>query len=174
MTRSGIGFDAHAFAGSGSGRPLVIGGVTFEGHPGLDGHSDADVLSHAIADALLGAAALGDLGSRFPDDDRWRDASSLAILEETAAQVLDAGYRIVYVDASVVAQAPRLAPHRGAMRGNVARALGVDERHVSVKATTTDGLGFTGRGEGIAAMAVATIEPAGSDDLDPPGSGARS
>ena len=167
MTRSGIGFDAHAFAGDGSGRALVIGGVTIEGHAGLDGHSDADVLSHAIADALLGAAALGDLGSRFPADELWKGASSLAILEETAAQVLDAGYRIVYVDASVVAQAPRLAPHRAAMRSNVARALGVDERYVSVKATTTDGLGFTGRGEGIAAMAVATIEPAGTGDPHP-------
>jgi 2-C-methyl-D-erythritol 2,4-cyclodiphosphate synthase len=159
VTRSGIGFDAHAFEPAGD-RPLVLGGVTIPGHPGLAGHSDADVLSHAVADALLGAAALGDLGSRFPADERWRDASSLAILEETAAQVLDAGYRIVHVDASVIAQAPRLAPHRDAMRANVARALGVDERRVSVKATTTDGLGFTGRGEGIAALAVATIEPA--------------
>ncbi len=159
MTHSGIGFDAHAFE-PGRDRLLVIGGVTIPDHPGLAGHSDADVLSHAVADALLGAANLGDLGSRFPDDDTWKDASSLAILEETAAQVEDAGYRIVHVDVSVVAQAPRLAPHRDAMRANVAQALGLSERAVSVKATTTDGLGFTGRGEGIAALAVATIERA--------------
>lgn len=159
MTKTGIGFDAHAFAGDEPAeRALVIGGVTIPGHPGLAGHSDADVLSHAIADALLGAAALGDLGERFPDDERWRGASSLAILEETAAQVEDAGYRIVHVDASVVAQTPRLAPHRAAMRANVARALGLAEGAVSIKATTTDGLGFTGRGEGVAALAVATIE----------------
>jgi 2-C-methyl-D-erythritol 2,4-cyclodiphosphate synthase len=157
VTRTGIGFDAHAF---GPGRPLVLGGVTIPGHDGLAGHSDADVLSHAIADALLGAAALGDLGSRFPDDDRWKDASSLAILEETARLVAAGGYRIVHVDASVVAQAPRLAPHRDAMRANVAAALALMEDAVSIKATTTDGLGFTGRGEGIAALAVATIEPA--------------
>ena len=168
MTRSGIGFDAHAFAGYGSGSALVIGGVTLEGHPGLDGHSDADVLSHAIADALLGAAALGDLGSRFPGDDRWKDASSLEILGETARLVAAAGYRIVHVDASVVAEAPRLAPYRDAMRANVAAALSIPEADVSVKATTTDGLGFTGRGDGIAALAVATIEG------DRPGPEARS
>lgn len=163
MTRSGIGFDAHAFAeGDATGHPLVIGGVTIPGHPGLAGHSDADVLSHAIADALLGAAALGDLGDRFPADERWKDASSLDILAETARLVAGAGYRIVHVDASVVAQAPRLAPHRAAMRQNVAAALGMDEAGVSVKATTTDGLGFTGRGEGVAALAAATIEPAGT------------
>lgn len=159
MTRSGIGFDAHAFDETGDAtRPLVIGGVTIPDHPGLAGHSDADVLSHAIADALLGAASLGDLGSRFPADDRWKGASSLEILEETRRLVLDAGYGIVNVDASVVAQAPRLAPHRSAMTANVAGALGIGEDAVSVKATTTDGLGFTGRREGIAALAVATVE----------------
>ncbi|HEX2293826.1 MAG TPA: 2-C-methyl-D-erythritol 2,4-cyclodiphosphate synthase [Actinomycetota bacterium] len=159
MTRTGIGFDAHAFAGDGDSTPLVIGGVVIGEHPGLAGHSDADVLSHALADALLGAAALGDLGSRFPADDRWKDASSLDILEETARLVRGAGYRIVHVDASVVAQTPRLSPHRDAMRRNVAGALGLSQDAVSIKATTTDGLGFTGRGEGIAALAVATIEP---------------
>jgi 2-C-methyl-D-erythritol 2,4-cyclodiphosphate synthase len=158
VTRAGIGFDAHAFEAGGD-RPLVIGGVTIPDHPGLAGHSDADVLSHAIADALLGAAALGDLGSLFPSNDRWKDASSLAILEETARLVTQAGYRIVHVDASVVAQAPRLAPYRDAMRANVAAALALPVDDVSVKATTTDGLGFTGRGEGIAALAAATIEP---------------
>jgi 2-C-methyl-D-erythritol 2,4-cyclodiphosphate synthase len=159
MSRSGIGFDAHAFAADDPARPLVVGGVTIEDHPGLAGHSDADVLSHAVADALLGAAALGDLGSNFPADDRWKDASSLAILSETARLVRDAGYEIGNVDASVVAQAPRLAPHRAAMTANVAAALGVAVEAVSVKATTADGLGFTGRGEGIAALAVVTIEP---------------
>jgi 2-C-methyl-D-erythritol 2,4-cyclodiphosphate synthase len=159
VARSGIGFDAHAFAGAGGdARPLVVGGVTIPDHPGLSGHSDADVLSHAIADALLGAASLGDLGERFPGDERWKDASSLRILDATAALVRDAGYRIAHVDASVVAEVPRMAPHRAAMRSNVAAALGVPEDDVSVKATTTDGLGFTGRGDGIAALAVATIE----------------
>ncbi len=163
MARTGIGFDAHAFERSprdGSSRPLVIGGVTIPDHAGLVGHSDADVLSHAIADALLGAAGLGDLGTRFPDDTRWKDASSLAILEETAEQVRDAGYRVQHLDASVVAEAPRLSPHRVAMRKNVATALGIAEADVSIKATTTDGMGFTGRGDGIAALAVATIESA--------------
>ncbi len=160
MTRSGIGFDAHAFDAGDGGRALVVGGVTIEGHAGLAGHSDTDVLSHAIADAVLGAAALGDLGARFPDDDRWKGASSLVILEETARVVAGAGYRVVHVDASVVAQAPRLAPHRYEMRKNVAAALSLSTDAVSIKATTTDGLGFTGRGEGIAALAVATIERA--------------
>ncbi|MDQ3914682.1 MAG: 2-C-methyl-D-erythritol 2,4-cyclodiphosphate synthase [Actinomycetota bacterium] len=156
MVRTGIGFDAHAFSGD-AGRPLVLGGVDVPGHAGLDGHSDADVLSHAVADALLGAAALGDLGSRFPGDDRWKDASSLAILRETSSLVAGAGYGIVNVDASVIAESPRLSPYRDRMRAQVARALGIDEDAVSVKATTTDHLGFTGRGEGIAALAVATI-----------------
>ena len=158
MTRTGIGFDAHAFTDDPS-RPLVVGGVVIPDHRGLDGHSDADVLSHAVADALLGAAALGDLGTRFPDDETWKGASSLAILSETAAQVQDSGHGIVNVDVSVIAQAPRMSPYRDEMRTNVASALGVARGAVSVKATTTDHLGFTGRGEGIAALAVATIEP---------------
>lgn len=160
MSRTGIGFDAHAFAGAGADRPLVLGGVTIRPAGGLAGHSDADVLSHAIADALLGAAVLGDLGSRFPDEERWKDASSLRILEETARLVAGAGWAIEHVDVSLVAEAPRLAPHRDAMRSNVAAALGIARDGVSIKATTTDGLGFAGRGEGIAAVAVATIERA--------------
>jgi 2-C-methyl-D-erythritol 2,4-cyclodiphosphate synthase len=159
MVRTGIGFDAHAFSDDGT-RPLVIGGVTIDGHRGLAGHSDADVLSHAVADALLGAAGLGDLGDRFPGDDRWKDASSLEILRETAGLVAGAGFEVVNVDASVIAEAPRLGPHRDRMRAQVASALGVEEHAVSVKATTTDHLGFTGRGEGIAALAVATIRRA--------------
>ena len=157
MVRTGFGFDAHAFSDD-SARPLVVGGVAIPGHAGLSGHSDADVLSHAVADALLGAAGLGDLGDRFPGDERWKDASSLAILAETAALVAGAGYGIVNVDVSVIAQAPRLSPYRDRMRSEVAAALAIDRGVVSVKATTTDHLGFTGRGEGIAALAVATIE----------------
>jgi 2-C-methyl-D-erythritol 2,4-cyclodiphosphate synthase len=159
MSRTGIGFDAHAFEEGGS-RPLVIGGVEIPDHAGLAGHSDADVLGHAIADALLGAAGLGDLGDRFPDDERWAGASSLTILAETTDLLRAAGYTIDHVDASVVAETPRLSPHRAGMRANVARALGIPEDAVSIKATTTDGLGFTGRGDGVAALAVATIERA--------------
>lgn len=118
------------------------------------------MLSHAVADALLGAAGLGDLGSRFPDDDRWAGASSLSILEETATLVASEGFLIEHVDASVVAQTPRLAPFRDLMRERVAEALGISVAEVSIKATTTDGLGFTGRAEGIAALAVASIERA--------------
>lgn len=152
--RVGYGFDVHAFDET---RPLVLGGVTIPGAPGLAGHSDADVLSHAIADALLGAAGLGDLGSRFPGNDRWRDASSLDILRATAELLATAGVHIVNIDATVIAERPRLAPHRDAMAAGVAGALRVDAAAVSVKATTTDGLGFTGRGEGIAAAAVALV-----------------
>ena len=155
MTSVGIGFDVHAFDET---RPLVLGGVRIEGAPGLAGHSDADVVSHAIADALLGAARLGDLGSLFPADDRWRDASSLSILEAAVAALREAGWAVGNVDVTVVAQRPRLAAHRDAMRAALARALAVSEERVSVKATTTDGLGFAGRGEGIAALAAALVE----------------
>ncbi|MGH2808342.1 MAG: 2-C-methyl-D-erythritol 2,4-cyclodiphosphate synthase [Actinomycetota bacterium] len=155
MTRVGLGFDAHAFDAS---RRLVLGGVLIPDSPGLEGHSDADVLCHSIADALLGAAGLGDLGSSFPDDDTWRDASSLLILEETARMVAAAGWTISNVDATVVGEAPRLAPYRDQMTGAISEALGVIAGIVSVKATTTDRMGFTGRSEGIAAMAVAALE----------------
>lgn len=154
-TRVGQGFDAHAFDGS---RTLVIGGVEIAGHPGLSGHSDADVLSHAIADALLGAAALGDLGSRFPADDRWRDASSLDILGETNRLLTVDGWTVVNVDATVIAEAPRLSPFVPDMKANIADALSLDTEAVSVKATTTDRLGFTGRGEGMAALAVVLVQ----------------
>ena len=155
MSRVGLGFDAHTFDAS---RRLVLGGVSIPDSPGLAGHSDADVLSHAIADALLGAAGLGDLGSNFPGDDRWRDASSLLILEETAVRLSNEGWTIVNIDATVVAEVPRLGPYRDQMSGAIAGALGVVPGIVSVKATTTDRMGFTGRAEGIAAMAVASIE----------------
>ncbi len=155
MIRVGLGYDAHAVDDA---RPLVLGGIEIPGARGLAGHSDADVLSHAIADALLGAARLGDLGTLFPNDERWRGASSLDILSHTARAVTDAGWSIVNVDATIVAEQPRLAPHRDAMIDLVASTLGLATSSVWVKATTTDGLGFYGRGEGMAAMAVVLIE----------------
>ena len=153
--RVGLGYDVHAFDES---RELVLGGVSIPGAPGLSGHSDADVVSHAIADALLGAARLGDLGTLFPSDERWAGASSLEILSHTAKAVSDARWSIVNVDATVVAQAPKLAPYREKMIDVVAASLGLATSAVWIKGTTTDGLGFTGRNEGIAAMAVVLIE----------------
>ena len=156
--RIGTGFDVHALV---AGRPLVLGGVTVPFERGLAGHSDADVLLHAIADALLGALALGDIGRHFPDTDpRYRDADSRVLLRHVAGLVANAGYAVGNVDATIVAQAPRLAPHVDAMRANIAGDLGCDVGRVSVKATTTEQLGFTGRSEGIAAMAVALLEGA--------------
>lgn len=155
MNRVGLGFDCHAFD---SGRTLILGGVVIPGSPGLSGHSDADVLSHALADALLGAGRLGDLGTMFPSDDRWREASSLDILSTTAQALRDNGCRIENVDGTVVAQSPRLAPYRDEMTTAIARTLSLPASEVSIKATTTDGLGFTGRGEGIAAIAVALVD----------------
>lgn len=152
--RVGIGFDAHRFE---QGRSLILGGVHIEGAVGLGGHSDADVVSHAIADALLGAARLGDLGRMFPSDDRWRDASSIDLLRETEALLHRGGWRVGNVDATVVAELPRLAPFVQQMSRNISAALGVEHADVSIKATTTDGLGFAGRGEGIAAMATALV-----------------
>jgi 2-C-methyl-D-erythritol 2,4-cyclodiphosphate synthase len=155
MIRVGLGYDVHAFD---AGRPLVLGGVTIPDSPGLAGHSDADVISHAIADALLGAARLGDLGSLFPNDERWRDASSLDILVHTARAVSDAGWTIVNVDGTIVAETPKIAPYREHMIDMVSAALGLATSTVWLKATSTDGLGFAGRGEGIGAMAVVLIE----------------
>jgi 2-C-methyl-D-erythritol 2,4-cyclodiphosphate synthase len=152
--RIGFGFDAHAFDPS---RPLVLGGVTIPDSSGLAGHSDADVLAHALADALLGAVGLGDLGTRFPGTERWRGASSLEILAETVELLRRNRWEVANVDATIVAEAPRLSDHRDAMRTNVARALEMRSEDVSIKATTTDGLGFTGRGDGIAAYAVVLI-----------------
>jgi 2-C-methyl-D-erythritol 2,4-cyclodiphosphate synthase len=151
MTRTGIGFDVHALE---EGRPLMIGCVEVPYDRGLGGHSDGDVLAHAICDALLGAAGLGDIGDRFPAEPRWANAAGATLLADVAR---DAG-RISWIDATVVCAAPRLAPFRAAMREAIAAALGVDPGIVSVKATTPDGLGFAGRGEGIAAMAVATLD----------------
>ena len=157
-TRIGTGFDVHALV---AGRPLVLGGVTVPYERGLAGHSDADVLLHAVADALLGALALGDIGRHFPDTDpRYRGADSRVLLRHVAGLVANAGFGVGNVDATLVAQAPRLAPYVDAMRANIASDLGCDVARVSVKAKTTERLGFTGRGEGIAAMAVALLEGA--------------
>jgi 2-C-methyl-D-erythritol 2,4-cyclodiphosphate synthase len=151
VIRIGNGFDAHGLV---AGRPLVIGGVTVPYERGLDGHSDADVLIHAIGDALLGALALGDLGKHFPDSDpRWKGADSRVLLRHIVALVRERGFAIGNVDATVIAQAPKLAPHVPAMRANLAADLGCAVDDISVKATTTERLGFPGRGEGIAAMA---------------------
>ena len=157
--RIGQGYDVHPFEAS---RPLVLGGVPFEGETGLAGHSDADVLCHAIADALLGAAALGDIGSHFPSgDDRWRNADSIEILKSVGKMVLAARYRVANIDATVVCERPKVAPRVQEMRARIAVALGIEAGQVSVKATTTDGLGALGRGEGIAAMAIALLQEAG-------------
>jgi 2-C-methyl-D-erythritol 2,4-cyclodiphosphate synthase len=156
--RIGQGFDVHALV---PGRRLVIGGVIIPYDRGLEGHSDADVLLHALTDALLGAAGLGDIGRHFPDTDpRYKDADSRALLREAVAKVRAAGWRVANVDATVIAQAPRMAPHIPAMVANIARDLEVPGGSVNVKAKTTERLGFTGRGEGIAAEAVALLEPA--------------
>ncbi len=153
--RVGIGVDAHALE---AGVPLVLGGVELESARGLAGHSDGDVIAHALIDALLGAAGLGDIGSMFPaDDQRWRGASSLDLLARAYESVRLLGFELVNVDAVLVGEEPRIAPHRGEMRARLARSLEVDEDLVAVRATTTDGLGFTGRGEGLAAHAVALI-----------------
>ena len=156
--RVGLGYDVHRVR---AGRPLVLGGVRFDSDWGLEGHSDADVLLHAVGDALLGAAGLGDLGEHFPPGDaRWKDASSLDLLARIASLLAERGARVANVDAMVVAEAPRLAPHRAAMCANIARALGLAPDRVSVKATTNEALGAIGRREGLAAMAVALVERA--------------
>lgn len=158
VMRIGHGYDVHKLV---EGRPLILGGVTIPFEKGLLGHSDADVLLHAISDALLGAAALGDIGHLFPDtDDRWKGADSLKLLEEVVRVLADRGYQIENIDATLLAQRPKLAPYIDEMRGNIADACRVDIAQVSVKATTEEGLGFTGTGAGMAAHAVALIEKA--------------
>jgi 2-C-methyl-D-erythritol 2,4-cyclodiphosphate synthase len=157
--RAGIGFDVHPFA---EGRRLVLGGVEIAHPLGLAGHSDADVLCHAVMDALLGAAAEGDIGQHFPSGDpRWKDARSLDLLAAVKRLVLGKGLTIVHVDATILAEAPRVAPHAVAMRRNIAEVLDLSVERVSVKATTLERLGAIGRREGIAAMAVATLEEDG-------------
>ena len=156
MIRVGLGFDVHPFAPESVGRELVLGGVVFGGERGLAGHSDADVVAHAIADALLGASGLGDLGEHFPDTDpAWRDADSLELLGRVAALVHDAGWRVENVDCVVVAESPRIAPRRAEMQDRLAAVVGAG---VAVKAGRPEGLGALGPGEGIACMAVALVE----------------
>lgn len=156
--RAGMGFDVHAFDPD---RPLVLGGITIPGASGLAGHSDADVLCHAIADALLGAVGLGDIGEHFPDDDeRWKGASSLSILRDVAGKVRDAGYAVSSIDATVLIEAPKISPHKNDMRALIAESLEIDAGLVNVKASTTEGLGLVGRREGAACMAVALVQDA--------------
>jgi 2-C-methyl-D-erythritol 2,4-cyclodiphosphate synthase len=155
MSGTGIGYDCHRFA---VGRRLVLGGVEIPHERGLAGHSDADVLVHAIIDALLGAAAMGDIGDHFPDtDERYRDVSSIGLLREVVAKLADRGLRIGNVDATVVIERPKLAPARDQIRANLAAALELPVERVSVKATRGEGMGFVGREEGVAALAVATL-----------------
>ncbi len=157
--RVGIGVDAHAF---GEGGRLVLGGVEIDHPRRLVGHSDGDVLAHALTDALLGAAGLEDIGALFPsDDERYRDADSVELLAEAYGHVRGAGYELVNADCVLVGEEPRIAAHRDAMRARLASALGVEPQQIAVRATTTDRLGFTGRGEGLAAQAVALLRQAG-------------
>lgn len=155
--RIGHGYDVHRLV---PGRKCIIGGVDIPHETGLDGHSDADVLAHAVMDALLGALALGDIGKHFPDTDpRYAGADSIALLRHVAALVHEQGYRLGNLDATVLAQAPKLAPHIAQMRENLAAAIGCEASRVSVKATTEEGLGFTGQKQGIAAHCVCLLEP---------------
>ena len=157
IPRIGLGFDVHPFA---PGRPFVLGGETIAHARGLEGHSDADALTHAIADALLGALALGDLGAHFPDTDpRWKGARSLALLSEVVALAKDRGYGVGNVDATIVTEAPKLSSHVPAMRANLADTLGIPLERVSVKATRPEKLGSLGRGEGLAVHAIALMIP---------------
>ncbi len=154
--RIGQGFDVHALV---TGRALVIGGVTIAFEKGLDGHSDADVLLHAVCEALLGAAAMGDIGRHFPDtDSRYKGADSRVLVREVARLLRDGGFQVVNVDSTIIAQAPKMAPHIPAMIANIAADLGIERERVNVKAKTTERLGFAGRGEGIAAEAIALVE----------------
>jgi 2-C-methyl-D-erythritol 2,4-cyclodiphosphate synthase len=157
--RVGSGYDVHRLR---SGRPLILGGVHIEHPVGLDGHSDADVLTHAVIDALLGAAGLGDIGRHFPaTDPKYKGASSMDLLESAVVMLKDGGYRIINVDSTVIAEEPRLQLHLGAMRAHLAKALDVELNAVNVKATSPEGLGALGRKDGIAAQAVAMIEATG-------------
>jgi 2-C-methyl-D-erythritol 2,4-cyclodiphosphate synthase len=157
--RAGIGYDSHVFA---EGRRLVLGGVEVPGaERGLAGHSDADALTHAVIDALLGAAGLGDIGQHYPDsDERWHDADSVELLGEVAGFLEQHDWSVRHVDATVICEAPKLGQHRDAMRARLAEAVGLPPLEVNVKFTTNEGMGFVGRGEGVAALAIATVERA--------------
>ncbi len=156
--RSGIGWDSHRLTETQPERPLILGGVTIESPLALDGHSDADVLTHAAIDALLGAAGLGDIGEHFPDtEERWRGADSIALLAHVVDLVADAGWTVTALDSTVVLERPKLSPHKAAMAERLAATLGVDVERVNVKATTAERMDAVGRGEGAVAHAVATI-----------------
>ena len=160
MMRIGFGYDVHRLV---EGRPLILGGIHIPFHRGLDGHSDADVLLHAISDALLGAAALGDIGHHFPDTDPdFKDADSAVLFESVVSSLRTAGYRVGNIDATIAAQLPKLQPHIQSMRERIAELAGVTVNDVSVKATTTEKMGFVGNGDGMSAYAVCTIFPAQS------------
>lgn len=154
--RIGNGYDVHRLQ---EGRKLILGGVEIDYPRGLEGHSDADVLLHAICDALLGAAGLGDIGRHFPDSDlRYKGISSLYLLQEVGSKLQQAGFKVINIDSTIIAQRPRLAPYMETMRQNIARVMQIEAEQVNVKATTTEGLGFEGREEGISALAVALID----------------
>lgn len=156
MTLTGIGYDSHRLA---QGRRLILGGVEIPHEQGLEGHSDADVLTHAVIDALLGAAGLGDIGEHFPDtDERYRDADSIELLQAVVAMIAAEGLALVNVDCTVIMEAPKLAPHRDAIRERLAEALGVQPQRVNVKASTGERMGFVGRGEGVATLAIASLD----------------
>ena len=158
--RVGIGYDSHPFA---AGRKLILGGVEIPHSKGLAGHSDADAVAHAVTDAILGAAGLGDIGRMFPSDEpRWKDASSISLLSQAFLKVVEAGFRFIHADVTIIVERPKLAAHLDAMEEKLAEALLAGPAHVSVKAKTNEGMGWIGRGEGIAVMAVATLdEPSG-------------
>lgn len=156
--RSGIGFDSHRLE---EGRPLILGGIEIESEVGLAGHSDADVLTHAIIDALLGAAGLGDIGQHFPDtEEAWKGANSMGLLSDVCTFLEDHGWTVRHVDCTLICEAPKMAPHRDDIRRSLARCIGIKAIDVNVKFTTNEGMGFVGRGEGMAAMAVASVERA--------------
>jgi 2-C-methyl-D-erythritol 2,4-cyclodiphosphate synthase len=155
VVATGIGWDSHRLV---EGRPLILGGVTIPFERGLAGHSDADVLAHAVIDALLGAAGLGDIGEHFPDTDaRWKGADSIVLLRAVVGLIADARHAVAHVDTTVVMERPKLEPHRAEIRASLAAALGVAVERVNVKASTGEGMGFVGRGEGVAALAVVTL-----------------
>jgi 2-C-methyl-D-erythritol 2,4-cyclodiphosphate synthase len=157
MIRTGIGYDSHRLT---EGRELILGGIAIPFEKGLDGHSDADVLCHSIIDALLGGAGLGDIGQHFPDtDEQWKDASSVTLLKQIVALVTSAGYKISWIDATIIAEAPKIGPHIAAMKESISTA-GIPSDTLNIKATTNEGMGFTGRGEGIAVIAVCTLQKA--------------
>jgi 2-C-methyl-D-erythritol 2,4-cyclodiphosphate synthase len=159
MTLVGIGFDSHRLA---AGRRLVIGGVEIPYELGLDGHSDSDVLAHAVIDAVLGAAGIGDIGEHFPDtDERWRDADSMRLLASVVERVHEDGFEVVNVDCTVVMEAPKLLPYKAAIRERLAAVLGIELARANVKASTGEGMGFVGRGEGVATLAVAGLRRLG-------------